>query len=340
VPDNQSEEPGRALGKLAELINEAAPDIDDELLSAEFAGIARKLGATAGAFTAFSSFNTENSVYWADSGVPDNLTLVSAPLNVAPMLATHVYDRQIPTILTSATLTVAKSFSFFESRLGLAGFRQVRLDSPFDYAANSLLFIPPKLPPPTGGTDFTKAAAEAITRIIECSNGRALVLFTSYDSLNAVLGLMPKTKYPLLCQGEQPLTRLLAEFQDDTHSVLFATQSFWQGVDVPGESLSCLVICRLPFEVPDDPRLTAIAEKMKQEGVEPFTTYQLPTAVLRFRQGFGRLIRSATDRGVVCVLDRRITDRSYGRVFLNSLPPGIPITVKLADVRAFFGPED
>jgi ATP-dependent DNA helicase DinG len=162
------------------------------------------------------------------------------------------------------------------------------------------------------------------------------VLFTSYDSMNAVFGLMPQTDYNYLLQGDTSTAKLLDDFRKDTHSVLFATQSFWQGIDVPGEALSCLIIARLPFEVPDDPRLTAIAERLREQQVEPFTAYQLPTAVLRFRQGFGRLIRTCEDRGVVCVLDRRILAKNYGRLFLASLPKGLPVTVKLSDVVAFF----
>ena len=327
------------MAKLAELIDEAAPDLDDDMLSAELQGAARKLRAVSGAFAAFAKHDTENTVYWADRPVPERLTLVAAPLNVAPMLKTHVYDRELPTVLTSATLTVADSFTFFESRLGLEGFAQVRLDSPFDYATHSLVFVPPRLPPPTG-PDFAKAAAETITSITEHTRGRALVLFTSYDSLNTIFGLMPAGEYTFLCQGDLPLPRLLAQFQEDTHSVLFATQSFWQGVDVPGEALSCLIICRLPFEVPDEPRLVAISEQLKRDGHEPFPSYQLPTAVLRFRQGFGRLIRTATDRGIVAILDRRIVDNPYGRVFLNSLPKGIPLTTKLADIQSFFAEDN
>jgi ATP-dependent DNA helicase DinG len=162
------------------------------------------------------------------------------------------------------------------------------------------------------------------------------VLFTSYESLNAVFKLMPETGYTFFLQGDTSPAKLLEDFRADTHSVLFATQSFWQGIDVPGEALSCLIIARLPFEVPDDPRLTAIAERMREQKVEPFTAYQLPTAVLRFRQGFGRLIRTRQDRGVVCVLDRRILGKGYGRLFLNSLPKGLPVTTKPADVERFF----
>jgi len=325
-----------ALTRLADAMEKAAPEIKDELAATEFAVAVHRLRATTGAFAAFSDFATENSVYWAEQPAGDNLCLFAAPLNVTPMLRAHVYDLGIPVILTSATLTVAGNFGFFSERLGLDDFSQIRLDSPFDYGSQSLVFVPPRLPAPTAGDEFTRAAAGAIAAIIHESKGRALVLFTSYESVNAVCDLVPPAGYNFLRQGDLPLPKLLAAFQEDRHSVLFATQSFWQGIDVPGEALSCLIICRLPFEVPDDPRLSAIAERMKQNGLEPFTAYQLPTAVLRFRQGFGRLIRTAQDRGVVCVLDRRIVDRPYGRVFLNSLPKGLRLTTNLADIDRFF----
>ncbi len=331
-------EAASSLSRLADALEKAAPEVKDDLAATEFAVAAHRLRATSGAFAAFADFKTDNSVYWAELPAGDNLCLFSAPLNVAPMLRAHVHDRGIPTILTSATLTVASDFGFFSDRLGLEEFEKVCLDSPFDYENQSLVFVPPRLPAPTAGGEFSHAAAEAIAAIIHETQGRALILFTSYESMNAVCDLVPPDNYNFLRQGDLPLPKLLAAFQEDTHSVLFATQSFWQGIDVPGQALSCLIICRLPFEVPDDPRLSAIAEQMKQKGLEPFTAYQLPTAVLRFRQGFGRLIRTATDRGVVCVLDRRIVDRPYGRFFLSSLPKGLRLTAKLADIARFFQP--
>jgi ATP-dependent DNA helicase DinG len=264
------------------------------------------------------------------------MTLLAAPLDVAPLLRGAVYDHYSSTILTSATMTVAGSFSFLSGRLGLDGFETESLDSPFDYQSQSLLYVSDHLPPPTQPGDFNRAAADVITAIVKASMGRALVLFTSYDSMNAVFALMPKTDYNYLLQGDTSPAKLLDDFREDTHSVLFATQSFWQGIDVPGEALSCLIICRLPFEVPDDPRLTAIAEKLRADGISPFTAYQLPTAVLRFRQGFGRLIRTATDRGVVCVLDRRILAGNYSHSFLKSLPKGVRVTTKVADINRFF----
>jgi ATP-dependent DNA helicase DinG len=161
------------------------------------------------------------------------------------------------------------------------------------------------------------------------------VLFTSYELLQRVYELVRREQFRFYAQGEATTYELLQRFRQDVHSVLFATQSFWEGIDVPGEALSCLIITRLPFEVPDDPRLEGIAESLRDQGREPFTEYQLPQAVLRFRQGFGRLIRNKTDRGVVCVLDNRITQRAYGRMFINSLPKNIPLVNNPGHISRF-----
>ncbi len=330
--------PARALERLAAAVDEVAVELDDAPAGAELAAAGRELHRAAAALNAFECPDTDTNVYWLECPAPGRITLLSAPLEVAPALRSGVYDRLSSTVLTSATLTVAGRFDFFCSRLGLDDFSQLRLDSPFDFARCSLLYLPARLPLPTAEEKFHEAAACEISRLIELSRGRALVLFTSYGALNAVFALMPEGPYRLLRQGDRATTRLLREFREDRHSVLFATQSFWQGVDVPGEALSCLIICRLPFDVPDEPRLTAIAEQMREQGLDPFECYQLPTAVLRFRQGFGRLIRTSRDRGVVCVLDRRIVDRPYGPLFLCSLPAGVPTSERIEDVQAFFKP--
>jgi ATP-dependent DNA helicase DinG len=329
-----------AISRLAKALDEIVPELDDEILSAEMTGVARRLGQSALALEGFSVAEPDGSVHWAERSNQGRLSLLAAPLDVAPLLRGAVYDHYSSTVLTSATLTVAGSFSFLSGRLGLDDFETVCLDSPFNYESQSLLYVAGHLPPPTQSGDFNRAATEVITAIIKASSGRALVLFTSYDSMNAVFALMPQTDYNYLLQGDTSPAKLLDDFREDTHSVLFATQSFWQGIDVPGEALSCLIICRLPFEVPDDPRLTAIAERLRADGISPFTAYQLPVAVLRFRQGFGRLIRTATDRGVVCVLDRRILAGNYSHSFLKSLPKGVRVTTKVADINRFFQPTD
>jgi len=325
--------PSASLELLSKALEEVLEDADDEDLAAEIKGASRRLAEAAAGLGHFLVVHPEAEVQWLERQ-NSSVTLIAAPLNISQTMSDSVYSKFQSSVLTSATLTVAHEFDFLSSRLGLYPFKTLLLDSPFDHAANSLIYLPKKLPAPNDA-QFPEAAAEELSGIFRATKGRALVLFTSYETMNQVRKLLPELDYPVLSQGELPTPQLLDTFRKDTHSVLFATQSFWQGIDVPGESLSCLVICRLPFEVPDDPRLTAIADQMRAEGIEPFTNYQLPVAVLRFRQGFGRLIRTQTDRGVVCVLDRRIAERNYGRVFLASLPPGIHITSSLSDVAKF-----
>ncbi len=325
--------PSAGLERLSQALAEVLKDADDEDLAAEVKGAERRLAEAAAGLGRFLTIKPESEVQWLEQQ-NGSVTLVAAPLNISSTMTDSVYAQFSSSVLTSATLTVAHEFDFLSGRLGLYPFKTLLLDSPFDHAANSLIYLPKRLPPPNDGR-FPEAAARELAGIFHATRGRALVLFTSYDMMNQVRALLPELEYPVLVQGDLPTPQLLDTFRKDTHSVLFATQSFWQGIDVPGESLSCLVICRLPFEVPDDPRLTAIAEQLKAEGIEPFTSYQLPVAVLRFRQGFGRLIRTQTDRGVVCVLDRRIAERNYGRVFLASLPEDIPVTSSLSDVVRF-----
>lgn len=326
--------PSPALERLAEALDELTRDADKEELAAELKAASIRLADAGAALLRFTHPDPANEVQWVESSGPDQAGLCAAPLAVAPALSEHVYPGFSSVIMTSATMTVAQDFGFLSSRLGLAGFRTLLLDSPFDYGKSSLLFVAPKLPEP-GSASFAREAARLLREILSASRGRALVLFTSYETMNRVAELVPEQGYTHLRQGELPVGQLLERFRADTHSVLFATQSFWQGIDVPGESLSCLVICRLPFEVPDEPRLAAICERMREEGLKPFTAYQLPSAVLRFRQGFGRLIRAKRDRGVVCVLDRRILSRNYGKLFLASLPRGLPTTANVARVAAF-----
>ncbi len=331
--------PKHALNRLSSAVKQAVEHADDEHLAAELAGTGRRLQEAACGLTSFTEPDPGNEVQWIERTGPKSITLISAPLNVAPTLQDQVFPEHSSVIMTSATLTVAGSFDFLSSRLGLAGFQTLLLDSPFDHGRNSLLYVADKIPPPNHA-QFIQAAAGLISDILKVSRGRALILFTSYDMMNKVRDLIPEKFYTHLCQGELSVARLLEQFRTDTHSVLFATQSFWQGIDVPGQSLSCLIICRLPFEVPDDPRLAAIAEQMREQGIKPFNAYQVPTAVLRFRQGFGRLIRTQKDRGVVCVLDRRILERSYGSRFLESLPGNLTLTTSLDKVARFLNKDN
>ena len=280
-----------------------------------------------------------------EAGNPDNVrwfetrgrgfTLSLTPLDIAPAFRTRMAAQPGAWIFTSATLAVGESFEHFAARLGLQDYSALRLDSPFDFAGNTLLYHPPGLPDPTS-PQYTTALLEAVLPVLEASRGRAFLLFTSYRALReAEEGLAGRLDYPLLVQGAAPKAALLREFRDLGNAVLLGTASFWEGVDVRGEALSCVIIDRLPFASPGDPVVQARIESLRQRGEDPFRCYQLPQAVITLKQGVGRLIRDVTDRGVLMLCDPRLLSKFYGRVFLDSLPP-MPRTRNLERVRAFF----
>jgi ATP-dependent DNA helicase DinG len=211
----------------------------------------------------------------------------------------------------------------------------VAVDGQFDYPKQALLYVPQHLPDPRSPA-FTAAAADEIIEILKHSRGRAFVLFTSYQQMRLVYDRVSlETDYPTLLQGTGPRNALLEEFRTTPHCVLFATSSFWQGVDVQGEQLSCVIIDKLPFAVPSDPVVDARVNAIRTSGGNPFFDYQIPQAALALKQGFGRLIRSRSDRGVLVMLDNRITKQRYGQVFFDSLPD-YAFTTDLADVEKFF----
>jgi ATP-dependent DNA helicase DinG len=238
-------------------------------------------------------------------------------------------------VLTSATLAVAGTFEFAKQRLGLPYARTLIVPGHFDYEKQALLYVPPHLPDPRDPA-FTKMAAEEIIRLLEHSRGRAFVLFTSYQQMRLVYDRVSlEVEYPTLMQGTGPRTALLEEFRSTPHSVLFATAAFWQGVDVPGDQLSCVIIDKLPFAVPSDPVVEARLRKVRESGGNPFYDYQIPQAAIALKQGFGRLIRSRSDRGVLALLDNRISKQRYGQVFFDSLPD-YGFTTRIEDVEKFF----
>jgi ATP-dependent DNA helicase DinG len=254
-------------------------------------------------------------VVWAEPGA-----LGWAPVDVSRRLRDALWEGGPTAILVSATLTTEGDFGFVRDRLGLRGARELVVGSPFDYPEQALLHLPRGLPDPRTAGAVQRVAEEA-AELCELSSGRALVLTSSYRTLAAVADrLRDSIGHELLVQGEAPRERLLERFREDVSSVLVATGTFWQGVDIPGEALSLLVIDKLPFQPPDDPLVEARCERITAEGGDWFASYALPSAVLQLRQGFGRLIRSRLDRGVICLLDPRIRTRPYGRVFLDSLP--------------------
>jgi ATP-dependent DNA helicase DinG len=249
-----------------------------------------------------------------------------------------MFDKLECAVLTSATLAVGGGFEYMRRRLGVEHVREVVLPSHFDYESQALFYVPPDLPDPRT-PQFAAKAADRIRRLLEITRGRAFVLFTSYAQMNDVYNrLLGELEFPVLLQGDAPKSALLEEFRLTPHAVLFATSSFWQGVDVQGEQLSCVIIDRLPFAVPSDPVVAARVKSIDAEGGNAFFQFQVPAAVITLKQGFGRLIRSLHDRGLLVLLDNRILKKQYGRVFVESLP-SYRRTTELKQVEQFFGLE-
>ena len=264
--------------------------------------------------------------------------LQATPIDVSELLFELVFD-QIPTVvLTSATLTVQGGFEHIRKRLGLSEARELVVPSHFKYGEQALLYLPPEMPDPRDA-GFPEAAARCIQRVLEITQGRAFCLFTSYAQMRDLYErLLPVLDFPILLHGSAPRKALLEQFRATPNAVLFGTSSFWQGVDVQGEALSCVIIDRLPFAVPSDPVVSARMKAIEENGGKPFFDYQVPTAVLTLKQGFGRLIRSLEDRGVLVLLDPRVRTKRYGQTFLASLPP-YRMTATITDVEEFFDDE-
>jgi ATP-dependent DNA helicase DinG len=261
--------------------------------------------------------------------------LRATPIDVSTMLRELLFDRVRAAVLTSATLAVDGGFEHLKARLGLDASDELLLPSPFDFARQALLYVPRRMPEPRSPA-FAERAAEEILRLLERSRGRAFVLFTSYAHMNAVAErIAGELPYPILIQGEAPKAALLETFRRTPGAVLLATASFWQGVDVVGDQLSCVIVDKLPFASPGDPVVSARIDRLRNRGGDPFGEYQVPVAILMLKQGLGRLIRSASDRGVLAVLDSRIVERGYGRRFLASLPPA-RLVHDVDEVESFF----
>jgi ATP-dependent DNA helicase DinG len=261
--------------------------------------------------------------------------LRASPIDVSATIRDLLLDRMDATVLTSATLTVDGSFDYVRGRLGVGRATELKLESEFDYARQSILYLPKRIPDPRQ-PDFAAAAAREIVGILKLTSGRAFVLFTSYANLREVHRLAAaELEYPILVQGTAPRSALLRDFKATPHAVLLATSSFWQGVDVVGEALSCVIIDRLPFASPGDPITAARVEAITARGGSPFAEYQIPLAILALKQGLGRLLRHRQDRGVLAVLDPRLKTMGYGRRFLASLPPA-RVTHDLSDIARFF----
>lgn len=261
-------------------------------------------------------------------------------LNMTPMTVAGPFQRAMQAmtaswVFTSATLAVGGDFSHFKSQLGLEDIRELQVDSPFDYRHNALLYLPENLPEPHH-KDYTSAIINKIVPILQASQGRAFLLFTSYRAMHEAARMLEgELDFPMLIQGQMPKRELIEAFQSVGNAVLLGTSSFWEGVDVRGEALSLVIIDKLPFGSPGDPVMAARIDHMKQAGGNPFFEYQIPQAAIALKQGVGRLIRDVTDRGVLVLCDPRIRSRNYGEVFITSLPP-MPITRDISEVEDFY----
>ena len=311
----------RTLGEL--------PDATEEL-----AALARRAGELRKQIAFLLDASETGFVYFLERR-GKGVFLRAAPIDVSDIVRELILERADGTILTSATLAVDDTFDYFRGRLGITDAHEMRLPPEYDFAAQAVLYLPRHVPPPRSER-FAGAMAQELGELLRATRGRAFVLFTSYANLHAVhRQLDPALPFPLLVQGSAPRSVLLREFRSTPEAVLLATSSFWQGVDVAGESLSCVVIDKLPFASPSDPVTAARIEAIEAAGGNAFTDYQVPLAILTLLQGFGRLIRHRNDRGVLALFDARVRTRGYGRRFLASLPPA-PITHEIAAVQRFF----
>ena len=297
--------------------------------------IERRGGRTAVRGSGGAESQAKNSAGQGNFRSRENVFLQATPIDVGPILRECLWSKLECAALTSATLAVGGGFEYIRQRLGFEHARESVLPSHFDYQSQAVLYVPPDLPDPRT-PQFTGKAAERIRKLLEISRGRAFVLFTSYAQMNEIYQrLLGEIEFPMFRQGDAPKSALLEEFRLTPNAVLFATSSFWQGVDVQGEQLSCVIIDRLPFAVPSDPVVAARVKAIDAEGGNAFFQYQIPAAVITLKQGFGRLIRSLHDRGALVLLDNRILKKQYGRVFVESLP-GYRRTTEIRVVEEFF----
>lgn len=322
------EVPEQRLAVLTEALHELAHALQGQ--GDELDQLGRRAVGLAADATACADVSGLDRVVWAE---PD--AIAWAPVDVAEPLRNLLWGRSTTCVLVSATLTTASDFGFVRRRLGLDEARELSLGSPYDFSAQALFYLPERMPDPRSPA-ARDAIADEVLSLCGHSRGRALVLTTSWRALDELAErVRDRLPYRVLVQGEAPRERLLEQFREEVDSVLIATQTFWQGVDVAGEALSLLVIDKLPFAAPGDPLVEARCERISAAGGDWFMEYALPSAVLQLRQGFGRLIRGHADRGVVAVLDPRLRTKGYGRAFLASLPD-CPVTSDRKDVERFF----
>ena len=310
-------------GRIIEVVRKT----EDEFLKPELQELGRRLGEARAGISVFLQQSEENFVYWIErtGKTSQNISLNAAPVEIAPVLRRMLFRENCSSVMTSATLAVGRpDLAYFRRRIGADDAEPLQLGSPFDFQKQMKLFVVRKMPDPRDEA-YGAALAEWVARFVEDTDGRAFVLFTSYRAMQQLAQEMEdffaSREMNLLVQGKgAPRSQLLEQFKNTPRSVLFGTDSFWMGVDVPGAALSNVIITRLPFAVPDHPLIEAKLELIQARGGDAFTEYSLPEAILKFRQGVGRLIRTKSDTGIIVVLDNRIVTKTYGRAFLKALP--------------------
>jgi ATP-dependent DNA helicase DinG len=307
---------------------------DDDKAGEDAAALARRVGQLRDELRFLLRGGDEEYVYFVEFR-GRGIFLRASPIDVSAIVREHLLDRMKTTVLTSATLTVDGTFGYVRARLGIRAANEIRLPSEFDFSRQAILYLPLRMPDPRA-ENFAVAASREVVELLKRTHGRAFVLFTSYATMHAVQAMAELVlDYPIFAQGSAPRSQLLNQFRETPHAVLFATSSFWQGVDVAGEALSCVIIDKLPFASPSDPITAARIDAIRARGGDPFEEYQVPLAILALQQGLGRLIRHRRDRGVLAVLDPRLRTKGYGRRFIASLPPA-PIVHDMDSIDAFF----
>jgi ATP-dependent DNA helicase DinG len=311
-----------------------SPDVTDAGASDEVASLARRARELGDEVRFLLRANDAQYVYFVEFR-GRGIFLRASPIDVSAIVRELLLNRMRTTVLTSATLAVDGTFAYIRQRLGIDNPDEVRLPSEFDFVRQTILYLPLRMPDPRS-SGFAVAAGREVIEILRRTRGRAFVLFTSYATMRAVQAIAEMAlDYPILSQGSMPRSQLLKQFRETPHAVLFATSSFWQGVDVVGDALSCVIIDKLPFASPSDPIMAARIDAIRDRGGDPFAEYQVPLAILTLQQGLGRLIRHRRDRGVLAILDPRLRTKGYGRRFIASLPPA-PLVHSLANIEQFF----
>lgn len=335
---NYLEEPLRRLANSLSRLSDFIKNEEDELLIMLHL---KRCAAVSKAISFILKHAESDYVYWIEITKRRRTVryaLFAAPIEIAEELNKQLFSKIKPIVLTSATLSTNNNFEFMKGRLGIKDADELLLDSPFDYERNVLIYLPKKIEDPNEKFEvFQRQVLEYSKKIIEIMKGRIFILFTSYKMLNNIFDdlVLSYRDINLLRQGDKPRYELLKNFKKKENSVLLGTTTFWQGVDVPGKSLECVIITKLPFMVPDDPITEARTELIESRGGNPFIEYQVPQAIMMFKQGFGRLIRTKRDRGVVAILDPRIRTRFYGRSFISALPR-CQHTFDIEEVNNFF----